>query len=228
MDRSESFSTQDAQVYGALFSIAILLGMGRVHHQLQRSRRVQFHSPHCRPQRYVPFSTSAIVLPITRLLVSLLIVKGRFKVGCWRIEYFFSHPRFSQIIKGVIQGYSAYFSFKVLPQLKDAGFYSDKGVMSRDFLHENTFFNVFCVWGAVYYNNELREVLRSNIGGRLMEFTFVFFPFVFVRPWYPTTRIKDAGSRNKTRSPHLQRFYSVGTTMVKIFYLWGKYFVPCK
>ena len=124
---------------------------------------------------------------------------------------------------GVIQGYSAYFSFKVLPQLKDPGYYSDKGVMSRDFLHENICFNVFCVFGAVYYNNAYREVLQSNIGGKIMEYTFVFFPFVLVRPWFPTTRMKDAGSRDKTRSKEAQRFYEIGTTMIKIFYLWAKY-----
>jgi hypothetical protein len=126
---------------------------------------------------------------------------------------------------GVIQGYSAYFSFKVLPQLKDAGYYSDKGVMSRDFLHENICFNVFCLFGAVYYNNDLRETLRSNLGGRIVEFIFVFYPFVLVRPWFPITRFRDAGTRDKTRSQNLEKFYEIGTTMIKVFYLWAKYFL---
>lgn len=128
-------------------------------------------------------------------------------------------------LNGVIQGYSAYFSFRVLPQLKDAGYYSDKGVMSRDFLHENICFNVFCLFGAVYYNNELRPVLQSNLGGRLMEYTFVFYPFVLVRPWFPTTRLADAGTKKQNRSAQYEKFYRIGTTMIKIFYLWAKYFL---
>ncbi|CAB9504090.1 expressed unknown protein [Seminavis robusta] len=137
----------------------------------------------------------------------------------------FSFVPHTVALNGVIQGYSAYFSFRVLPNLKDAGYYSDKGVMSRDFLHENICFNVFCVFGAVYNNNALREVLQSNIGGRIAEFTMVFYPFVLIRPWFPTTRLKDAGSREKTRSANLERFYQIGTTMIKIFYLWAKYFL---
>lgn len=56
-----------------------------------------------------------------------------------------------------------------------------------------------------------------------MEYTFVFFPFALVRVWFPTTRMKDAGSRDKTRSKEAQRFYEIGTYMIKIFYLWAKY-----
>lgn len=137
----------------------------------------------------------------------------------------FSYIPHTVALNGVIQGYSAYFSFRVLPTLKDPGYYSDKGVMSRDFLHENVCFNVFCVFGAVYYNNALREVLQSNIGGKMMEYTFVFFPFVLVRPWFPTTRMMNAGTRAKSRSPQAEKFYQIGTTMIKIFYLWAKYFL---
>jgi hypothetical protein len=125
----------------------------------------------------------------------------------------------------VIQGYSAYFSFRVLPQLKDSGYYSDKGVMSRDFLHENIGFNLLCIFGAVYYDNDLRKVLVSNIGGRITEFVFVFYPFVLIRPWFPITRFSDAGSRTNSRTIQNKRFYEIGTLLVKIFYLWAKYFL---
>jgi hypothetical protein len=84
---------------------------------------------------------------------------------------------------------------------------------------------VFCLFGAVYYNDDLRETLRSNLGGRIVEFIFVFYPFVLVRPWFPITRFRDAGTRDKTRSQNLERFYEIGTTMIKIFYLWAKYFL---
>jgi len=126
---------------------------------------------------------------------------------------------------GVIQGYSAYFSFKVLPELKDSGFYSDKGVMSRNFLHENICFNLFCIWGAVYYHTGCREALQSNLVGRLVELVFCFYPYVMIRPFFPTTRFSDAGSRVNSRSPTHQKFYELGVTLVKFFYLWAKYFL---
>lgn len=128
-------------------------------------------------------------------------------------------------LNGIVQGYSAYFSFKVLPQLKDAGYYSDKGVLSRNFIHENVFFQTMTLFGSVYYDSGLRESLRSNLPGRLIELMFLFFPYIALRPWFPTTRFSDAGTQNKTRTAGLERFYEIGTTMIKIFYLWAKYFL---
>lgn len=126
---------------------------------------------------------------------------------------------------GIIQGYSAYFSFKVLPELDDAGYFSDKGVMSRNFLHENLFYQNMCMFGSIYYQSALRNTLQSSLPGKIMELLFVFFPYVLIRPFFPTTRFKDAGSRDNSRSTRLEKFYSVGTTMIKIFYLWAKYFL---
>lgn len=130
-----------------------------------------------------------------------------------------------KITTGIIQGYSAYFSFKVLPELDDSGYFTDKGVMSRNFLHENIFFQNMCMFGSVYYQSALRANLQSNLLGRFIEFIFVFFPYVLIRPFFPTTRFDDAGSRDGGRSTRLETFYSVGTKAIKIFYLWAKYFL---
>jgi hypothetical protein len=113
----------------------------------------------------------------------------------------------------------------VLPDLDDAGFYSDKAVLSRKFIHENAFYSLFCVFGSVYYHDVLRETLRSSLGGRIVEFIFVFWAYVVIRPFFPITRFNLAGTRHNGRTAENQYFYQVGTTAVKIFYLWAKYFL---
>jgi hypothetical protein len=124
-----------------------------------------------------------------------------------------------------MQGTSAYFSFKVLPELNDPGYYSDKAVLSRSFVHENIFFTVMAVFGSVYYNSGSRAMLRSNWGGRFIEYAYVFGPYIVIRPWYPVTRFSNAGQTYKGRTEKNKRFYETATLMVKIFYLWAKYFL---
>eukprot|EP00542_Grammatophora_oceanica_P013060 CAMPEP_0194029930 /NCGR_PEP_ID=MMETSP0009_2-20130614/3551_1 /TAXON_ID=210454 /ORGANISM="Grammatophora oceanica, Strain CCMP 410" /LENGTH=435 /DNA_ID=CAMNT_0038669753 /DNA_START=100 /DNA_END=1404 /DNA_ORIENTATION=+ len=125
---------------------------------------------------------------------------------------------------GLIQGLSAYFSFKVLPDLIDAGYYSDKAVLSRTFVHENLYFSLLAYVGTGMYNDIIRENLYQTVLGKIIMYTFVFFPYILVRPWFPTTQFSKAGSGTKSRSHTNERFYEIGTTMVKIFYLWAKYF----
>jgi hypothetical protein len=124
-----------------------------------------------------------------------------------------------------LQGWSAYFSFKVLPELYDPGYYSDKAVLSRSFVHENIFFTTMAVYGSVYYNEANRDILRSNLPGRILELVFIFFPYVIIRPFFPITSFSNAGQTHKGRTERNQRFYEIGTLMVKFFYLWAKYFL---
>lgn len=126
---------------------------------------------------------------------------------------------------GVIQGYSAFFSFKVLPELEDPGYYSDKAVASRSFVHENIFFSMMAVFGSMYYNEEFRHNLKSHRAGQLVEAIFVFFPYILIRSWFPTTRFSNAGKGRMGRTKKNEIFYTIGTKMVKFFYLWAKYFL---
>ncbi len=126
---------------------------------------------------------------------------------------------------GLIQGYSAFFSFKVLPELTDPGYYSDKAVLSRNFVHENIFFTLMAMFGSVYYHHGARESLRQFAIGRFIECLFVFWPFVAIRTWFPVTQFSKAGQTYKGRTEKNDRFYQIGTTMVKLFYLWAKYFL---
>lgn len=120
---------------------------------------------------------------------------------------------------GVIQATSAYFSFKVLPNLADAGYYSDKAVLSRYFVFENLYFQIYALFGSIYYNDALRSQMQSSLLGKCLEVMFVFFPYVLIRPWFPTTRFSDAGSSMSGRSKDNERFYKIGTLMVKFFYV---------
>eukprot|EP00591_Stephanopyxis_turris_P010306 CAMPEP_0195518584 /NCGR_PEP_ID=MMETSP0794_2-20130614/13258_1 /TAXON_ID=515487 /ORGANISM="Stephanopyxis turris, Strain CCMP 815" /LENGTH=452 /DNA_ID=CAMNT_0040647585 /DNA_START=16 /DNA_END=1371 /DNA_ORIENTATION=- len=128
-------------------------------------------------------------------------------------------------LNGLIQATSAYFSFKVLPGLDDAGYYSDKAVLSRNFVFENIFYQLMSVFGSVFYNDQLRANMESSKLGQLLIIVFCFLPYVVLRPLYPTTRFKNAGTSMSGRSKENERFYSMATVTIKIFYLWAKYFL---
>ena len=93
-------------------------------------------------------------------------------------------------------------------------------------------------FGSVYYGPSMLQFKHLQGGddqgtaasiAKLMstavEYTFIFYPYVILRPFFPTTRFKDAGTNATGRSKKNQKFYEMGTTMVKIFYLWSKYFL---
>jgi len=148
-------------------------------------------------------------------------------------EFIYNYEDFAQYsylpvtiaLNGITQSASAYFSFKVLPDLDDAGYYSDKAVLSRNFVFENSFYQLLSVFGSVFYNDRLRAQMMSCYLGRCTVILFCFFPYVFVRTWFPITRFKDAGTSMAGRSRVNERFYQIGTAMVKFFYLWAKYFL---
>ena len=81
------------------------------------------------------------------------------------------------------------------------------------------------VFGSIYYNPTTRSALRQNMLGRVLEAIYVFWPYVLVRPWYPTTRFSNAGKTYKGRTSKNETFYRLATSMVKFFYLWAKYFL---
>ncbi|KAL7571400.1 hypothetical protein ACA910_007705 [Epithemia clementina (nom. ined.)] len=128
-------------------------------------------------------------------------------------------------LNGAAQAWSAFFSFRVLPDLNDAGYYSDRSVLSRRFIHENAFFQMLAVFGSLYYHDECRAALRSSWPGRVLEYVYTFYPYVLVRPLFPTTRFKDAGYTHKGRSATYQKYYEIATILVKIFFLFAKYFL---
>jgi hypothetical protein len=97
--------------------------------------------------------------------------------------------------------------------------------MSRNFVHENAFFALFSIFGSVYYHAGYRHSMQNSVIGRIVELIFVFFPYVLIRPFFPTTSFSNAGTSRLGRSEKNRRFYEIATLAVKIFYLWAKYFI---
>lgn len=161
---------------------------------------------------------------INSILPHVIGINGKFNR---KVRSFFlvDHQAENQTFIGIIQGMSAYFSFRVLPELQDPGYYSDKAVVSRNFVHENVFFSALTTLGSVYYNDEFRTSLGTCLPGQLVEMMFVFFPYVTLRPLFPVTSFSDAGKNKKGRTDHNTLFYQIGTKMIKYFYLWAKYFL---
>lgn len=139
--------------------------------------------------------------------------------------YQHSYLPYTIALNGLIQVHSAYFSFRVLPDLKDAGYYSDRGTISRLFIHENSYFQLMSLFGSLYYIDGARDAIKGCVLGRLLEGLFIFWPYVLIRPLFPVTRFSDAGSSSAGRTEKNERFYEIGTTMIKIFYLWAKYYL---
>ena len=81
------------------------------------------------------------------------------------------------------------------------------------------------MWGSLYYIDDARYAMQRTLLGQILEAIFVFWPYVLIRPWFPVTRFSDAGSSSAGRSEKNERFYQIGTTAIKIFYLWAKYYL---
>lgn len=124
-----------------------------------------------------------------------------------------------------MQGVSAYFSFRVLPEVVDPGYYSDRAVLSRVFVHENLYFSLLSYVGSTMYNDILRNNIQSNFFSSALQYIFVFWPYIMIRPWYPRTHFSLAGVARAGRSEQNEMFYTVGTMMVKFFYMWAKYYI---
>jgi len=87
------------------------------------------------------------------------------------------------------------------------------------------YFTLLAVTGSCMYNDLIRENVVQHLGGKILQYTFVFFPYILVRTWFPFTQFSNAGSSMAGRSTENELFYRVGTLMVKVFYLWAKYFL---
>ncbi|GMH54326.1 hypothetical protein TrST_g10523 [Triparma strigata] len=125
---------------------------------------------------------------------------------------------------GTFQGVSATLTFWFLPNQQDNGFFSDRGILSRLFVIENVFYQLLVLFGATYPLH--RAYLSSTMLGNVLIHLFIFFPYVLLRPLFPTTRFSytNNGSKvSKYRSSMNASFYETSTQMIKIFYLWGKH-----
>jgi hypothetical protein len=122
----------------------------------------------------------------------------------------------------VIQSITAMYTFTFLPKnTKDGGYFGDKGILSYNFIVENSFFALLLLFQWVYYSDFFYEFLRFSIIG---ETIFVFLPYVLRMLW-PKTRIRDALANPKNRTEKNFSFFVSVTWITKFFYVWAKHYI---
>lgn len=162
-------------------------------------------------------------------------------------------PALGVALTGLFQAVSATLTFTFLPNSKDPGYFSDRSIMSRLFVKENLFYQLMNVWGCVYYSDAGYNFMRYGatqgpclrdaatqvcaagwappapgvkLACNVLEVAFVFFPYAWLRPCFPTTHFSTALGNVETKATQAnQWFYFVGTWAIKIFYVWAKHFM---
>eukprot|EP01130_Rhizamoeba_saxonica_P008591 TRINITY_DN3473_c0_g1_i2.p1 TRINITY_DN3473_c0_g1~~TRINITY_DN3473_c0_g1_i2.p1 ORF type:complete len:244 (-),score=4.21 TRINITY_DN3473_c0_g1_i2:223-954(-) len=125
-------------------------------------------------------------------------------------------------IVGNLQTITAIHYFRFLPSRKDPGYYSDKGVLSYQFICENLFFSLLLTFQWLYYN-DLMYVKIQNFWP--LEAAFVFLPYIW-RPLFPKTSFRESlknSKKNTTSNNSIYYYYA--TWVTKIFYVWAKHYL---
>lgn len=126
-------------------------------------------------------------------------------------------------LTSVTQAVSASLTFTFLPpDTKNSNaFYGDKGVLSKAFVRENIFYQLLTAFGFLYYQPRYHQQFFMGNGGlfaTVVEIIFVFLPYVLLRPFFPTTRFRDAlGTNNASAANH--SFFTAGIWIIKFFYV---------
>jgi len=145
------------------------------------------------------------------------------------VYYFLDYERFkdSPLIWllpsiGLFQSITAIYTFTFLPKsTKDPGYYGDKGILSYNFIVENSFFELILLFQWIYYNDFLFGYLRSTV---VFENLFVFLPYV-IRGFWPKTRFRDGLENVKNKTEKNFNFFIVETWITKFFYVWAKHYI---
>lgn len=125
---------------------------------------------------------------------------------------------------GCVQAISAACTFRFLPRNEDNGYFSDKGILSYNFVLENLFYQLCTFFGAVYYLH--KDLVESYWIGQAGVLVFMFFPYTLLRPFFPTTRLSYTNSSDKSdrfRSKENKSFYNATSNLIKYFYIWAKH-----
>jgi len=125
-------------------------------------------------------------------------------------------------LTGLFQSVTAIYTFTFLPKnTKDGGYFGDKGILSYNFIVENSFFALLLLFQWVYYNDFIFHLLRSTV---VVENLLVFLPYM-VRNLWPKTRIRDALDNPKNRTDANFQFFVIVTWITKLFYIWAKHYI---
>jgi hypothetical protein len=122
-------------------------------------------------------------------------------------------------LSGFVQAIIASLSFRSLPRRQTQGYFSDRGVMSYEFVLENVFFSGLLLFQALYYS--FRPFPRALLP---VEVVFVFFPYIVIRPFFPKTSIRASYTADKERSERNDRVLGAFSRFTKVFYVTAKHF----
>jgi len=124
---------------------------------------------------------------------------------------------------GLIQSITAACTFTFMPKVDDPGFIamSDKTPLSYRFIAENSFFSMLLAFQYCYMNDRLYETIKAVPP---IEILYVFLPY-YIRPLWPTTRMRTALENSKNKSDKNRLFCVVSTWVVKIFYSFAKHYI---
>ena len=58
-----------------------------------------------------------------------------------------------------------------------------------------------------------------------IEYSFVFLPYIIIRPFFPKTRFRDSLEIENNATTKNTISYLYGTYLTKAFYIWAKHFI---
>jgi hypothetical protein len=145
------------------------------------------------------------------------------------IMFFFYYETFknsfliwSMPLTGLIQSITAIYTFTFLPKKTiDPGYYGDKGILSYNFIIENSFFEMLLLFQWVYYNDVFFNFFKNTF---VFEAVLVFLPYV-IRVMWPKTSFREGLKNDKNKSEEARTFYFVVTWITKMFYIWAKHYI---
>jgi len=168
------------------------------------------------------FSRKFIVHRVTGL-VYLTLYLSAFLRYTWDYEGFKNSPIIWILpLTGLFQSITAIYTFTFLPKsTKDPGYYGDKGILSYNFIVENSFFELILLFQWIYYNDAIFGVIRYTV---VFENLFVFLPYL-IRGFWPKTRFRDGLDNTKNKTEKNFNYFIIATWMTKVFYVWAKHYI---
>jgi hypothetical protein len=130
-----------------------------------------------------------------------------------------SHLIWTLPLTGFIQAIIASLTFTSLPRRQTQGYFSDRGVISYEFVLENIYFSGLLLFQALYF--AFRPWPRVLLP---LEIVMVFFPYYVIRPFFPKTSFRKSYGNEREQTQKNTYFLSLLAKITKTFYVTAKHF----
>lgn len=130
-----------------------------------------------------------------------------------------SHLLWTLPMTGFIQAIIASLTFTSLPRRQTQGYFSDRGVISYEFVLENVYFSGLLFFQALYFT--FRPLPRALLP---LEIVLVFFPYHVIRPLFPKTSFRRSYGNEREQTEKNTAFLSLLARITKTFYVIAKHF----